>query len=42
MAEEQREGVKRKKINWATRKRKSKSRKRKTKWIIVNHGTKKK
>lgn len=33
--------VKRKKIRWATKKRKSKSRKRKTKWVIVHHGDKK-
>lgn len=33
--------VKRKKISWATKKRKSKSRKRKTKWVIVHHGDKK-
>lgn len=37
MAEE-----KRKKIRWMTKKRKGKSRKWKSKWVIVHHGDKKK
>ncbi|MFG0242891.1 MAG: hypothetical protein ACF8R9_08910 [Phycisphaerales bacterium JB054] len=36
MAEE-----KRKKIRWMTKKRKGKSRKWKSKWVIVHHGDKK-
>jgi hypothetical protein len=33
--------VKRKKISWATKKRNGKSRRRKSKWVIVHHGDKK-
>ncbi len=33
--------VKRKKIRWATKKRNAKSRRRKSKWVIVHHGDKK-